>query len=258
LASRRVTLSAEGTDTEVKSLIRSRMTSFAAPAVKVANFPVPLAVITPLWLIRPAAVTLRFPVIWETPRSKALASFTETSAPLNLAVAKSLLASFRVMFCPGALKLAMVPAVLAVTGPLWVIGPPALTLKLPLAVEAPRSRALTSLREMSEPTTLTVVKSFWPSFSVMVLFGALKEATLPAPLTLRLPLWLKGPPAVTVKLPVIVEAPKSRRLTSLTETSPPIKLAVAKSLLGSSRVMLLPGALKLATFPAPLAVIGPT
>src|SRR5579862_5925529 len=182
-----VTLLADGIVTVAKSLARSKVTSLPDPAVKELTVEGVLAIMAPLWVIAPLALTVKLPVTCELPRSNALTSLTVTSAPTNFAVAKSLFAFARVMLLPGVLNLAVLPAPLAIKAPLWVMGPPAVTVRLPLAAVAPRSNAFTSLTDTSAPVNLAVLKSLLPA-RVMLLPEELNEAVLPAPLARMAPL----------------------------------------------------------------------
>src|SRR5262249_18808563 len=201
----------------------------------------PAALRVPLWVTAPAACTDRLPDASRDPRSRPLASARVT---LRADVTRTRLKSFaglpRVTSPEAAaMKVAVVPAPLAVRGPLWVMAPPAVTVRLPPTVEAPRSRELTSRTvALLAEAMATVVKSL-PELARMTSWAApaAKVAALPAPLTVRAPLWVMVPAAVTVRLPAVVEAPKlmplpSRRATLRAEAT----TTVAKSLPGLVRV----------------------
>ncbi len=108
------------------------------PAANVADLPKPLTTSTPDSVIGPPAVTLKFPLTVEAPRSIPFTSFTATSLPLPInTVVKSLFWVSSVMSFPEpAENVAVAPAPFTFNAPLSVIAPPAVTLKFPLKVSA--------------------------------------------------------------------------------------------------------------------------
>ncbi len=124
-----------------------------------------------------------------------------------------------------------------VRAPDWVSAPPVVTPRSPLMVEAPRSKAFTSLSVTVLPlTTLTVLKSLALS-SVMLL--AAPAVKMVGPVTVRLPLSVMAPLVVTVSPPLIVEVPRSKAFTSFNTTVLPLVMATVLKSLALSSVMLL-------------------
>ncbi len=101
----------------------------------------------------------------------------------------------------------------ASTAPLWVSAPPVVTVSPPLMVEAPRSKAFTSLsvdgvaaHDADRAEVVGVIQ-------VMLL--AAPAVRVVGPATVRLPLSVMAPLVVTVSPPLMVEAPRSKAFTSL-------------------------------------------
>src|SRR5438128_531831 len=236
LASVRLTLSPLVTPTVLKSLpaLLSVML-LAAPAARVV---IPVTFRAPLWVTAPAVVTFRVPDTVEAPKMRALTSRTLTLLPLVTATVLKLLAAlFRVMLL--AAPAASVVTPVTARAPLWVTAPAVVTPKVPEIVEAPRSRALASVRLTLSPlVTPTVLKSLPALLSVMLL--AAPAARVVIPVTFRAPLWVTAPAVVTFRVPDTVEAPKMRALTSRTLTLLPLVTATVLKLLAALfRVMLL-------------------
>ena len=104
------------------------------------------------------------------------------------------------------------------TTPELVIAPPEVTVRLPLIVEAPRSMAPVSLSVTFLPlTTLTALTKSLALLSVMLL--AEPAVRVVVPVTARAPLSVMEPFAVTVRLPLIVDALRSIAPVSLSKTS---------------------------------------
>ena len=135
---------------------------------------------------------------------------------------------------PPAVRL-VVPVTLR--SPLSVIAPWAVTVRLPLIVEAPRSMALVSLSDTFLPlTTLTAPPKSFAASSVMSLPEP--AVSVVVPVIERLPLSVIVPFAVTARLPLIVEAPRSMELVSLSDTFlPRTTLTAPPKLLAASSVM---------------------
>ena len=95
----------------------------------------------------------------------------------------------------------------------------AVTVRLPLTVEAPRSMAPVSLSDTFRPlTTLTAPPKLLESLSVMSLAEPAVRVVVPA--TDRLPLSVIEPLAVTARLPLIETLPSVSPLDSVTENDP--------------------------------------
>ena len=190
-------------------------------------------------------------------------SLSDTFLPATtLTVPPKTLASSRVMsLAEPALRL-VVPVTLRT--PLSVIKPLAVTARLPLIAEAPRSMAFASFSDTFLPLRMLTAppKSLAPS-SVMSLADPADR--LVVPVISSTCAFLKNgaviaPPAVTARLPVIVELANARGVLSLSATSPTELIAtVPLNTLAAMRVIPLP-ALSVVlpgTVRAPSCVIAP-
>ena len=139
-----------------------------------------------------------------------------------------------------------------------MIAPPALTFRFPDTVEAPRSIAFVSVTVTLLPLVIaTVVKSLLVLPSVMLLPApAANVAVFPAPFTVRLPLCVIAPPAVTVMFPVSVVV--GRMIPVLSDRSvrfrkfvspPSAGIAAAASILRKPRSCTFVGVPPMATVP---------
>ena len=146
--------------------------------------------------------------------------------------------------------------------PLSVIAPSAVTVRLPLIVDAPKSSAPVSTSDTSLPLpTLTAPPKSLASSSVMSFAAPAERLVVPA--IERLPLSVIVPLAVTARLPLTVDAPRSMAPTSFSVTFLPLTtLTVSPKLLAASSVMsLAEPAVRLVvpvTLRAPLSVIAPS
>ena len=193
----------------------------------------------------------------EAPRSKAFTSLSVTVLPLTMLTVLKSFALFKVMLLAAPAARVVGPATVRL--PLSVIAPLVVTVSPPLMVEAPRSKAFTSLSVTVLPLTmLTVLKSF-ALFKVMLL--AAPAVRVVGPATVRLPLSVRAPLVVTVSPPLMVEAPRSKAFTSLSVTVLPLTtLTVLKSLALFKVMVLAAPAVKMVgpvTVKLPLSVIAP-
>ena len=147
----------------------------------------------------------------EAPRTRALASarLTLLADTTVTAPVKSLDALARVMLLAAPAVRLVVPG--TTNAPLWVI-PVAVTFRLPSSVRACRSSevmstTVTSWMLPAEARKLTLPPKLLPALS-RVMEVALGTVKLEVPLTSRLPLSLRAPPALTVRVPLMVEAPR--------------------------------------------------
>jgi len=109
----------------------------------------------------------------------------------------------------------------AVSTPLCVTVPEAVTLKFPLTFDAPKSIPFTSFNVTSLPfVTFTVLKSF-PILSKVILFEA-PAAKVVVPVTLSAPLFVIAPFVVTLNVPLTVDAPRSIAFVSTNVTFLPL------------------------------------
>ena len=159
----------------------------------------------------PLVVTPKVPETVEAARSRALASVSATLLPLVMpTVLKLLPALLRVMLLAAPAFTVVAPA--TVSGPLCghrAVG--GRRLRSRETVEAARSRALASVSATLLPLVMpTVLKLFAALFKVM-LFAA-PAFTVVAPATVSGPLWVRAPLVVTLKVPLIVEAARSKRI----------------------------------------------
>ncbi len=239
----------------------------AAPAVRVV---VPVTVSGPVCVTAPAVVTFKAPEMVEGPRARALISFRTTTFPLVTETAPvKLFALLSVMLFAPAVKV-VVPGTTRL--PMSVMAPPAVTVRLPPAVNVAagnvtgalsncRLRFLMLVRVFNVGTaapafTLRIETSrnlervpakvsappklfAWLPRRISVLATEAVNEVVPA--TLRAPDWVSAPPIVRARLPLTVEAPRfnafvSRRLTLLPLMTP----TVLKLLADVARLMLLP------------------
>ena len=140
--------------------------------------------------------------------------------------------------------------------PLWVSAPVVVTPKVPETVEAPRIRAFTSVRATLLPLVMpTVLKLFAALLRVMLL--AAPAASVVTPVTVSAPLWVRAPLVVTPKVPLTVDAARSRALASVSSTLLPLVMpTVLKLFAALLRVMLL--AAPAARVVVPVTVSGAT
>ncbi len=111
--------------------------------------------------------------------------------------------------------------------------------RLPLTVEAPRSRALASVSVTLLPLVIPTVLKLFPALLRVMLLAA-PAASVVTPVTARAPLWVRAPFVVTPKVPETVEAPKMRALASRRLTLLPLVMpTVLKLFAALLRVMLL-------------------
>ena len=240
-----------------KLLAASSVMSLAEPAVRLV---VPAIERLPLSVIEPFAVTARLPLTVEAPRSMAPKSLITTLLPLTtLTGPPKSLYSFSVMSLPEPAVRLVEP--LTVRLSLSVIAPFAVTVRLPLISTGPMSMPLVSLSVTFLPlVTLTGPPNWFALSSVMSLAEPASSVVIPE--TKRSPLSVIEPLEVTVRLPLIVDAPRSSAPVSTSDTSLPLTtLTVPPKLLSLSSVMSLAApALRLVvpeTFTAPLSVIVP-
>ena len=221
---------------------------------------VPVIVRTPESVIEPLAVMTRLPLTVEAPRSMSPMSLSETSLPLTTLTAplKLLTASSVISLADPAVRL-VVPVIERL--PLSVIEPLEVTVRLPVTVDAARSSAPVSASDTFLPlTTLTAPTKLLASSSVMSLAAPAPRLVVPA--IERLPLSVIVPLAVTARLPLIVEAPRSMELVSTSVTFLPLTtLTEPVKSLALSSVMSLPEPAVSSVLPLtdrlPLSVIAP-
>ena len=206
-----------------KVLAASSVMSLATPAVSVVA---PAMERLPLSVISALVVADRLPLIVDAPRTmEPTSSISVTFRPLTTLTAppNPLSLSSVMSFAAPAVSV-VVPEI--TMSPLSVIEPLAVTVRLPLTVEAPRSMAPVSLSDTFRPlTTLTAPPKLLESLSVMSLAEPAVRVVVPA--TDRLPLSVIEPLAVTARLPLIVEAPKSRPAMVLRVTFLPLTTLTA-------------------------------
>ena len=186
-----------------------RVMLFAAPAARVVT---PVTLSAPLWVKAPAVVTPNVPLTVEAPKISALASVSATLLPFVTAtVLKLLKALLSVMLFAAPAARVVTPVTLS--APLWVKAPAVVTFKVPEMMEAPRSRALISFSVTLFPlTTETAPVKLFALSSVMLLAPAVKVVV---PGTIRFPLSVMAPPAVTFKLPPAVSVRAGRVTAAL-------------------------------------------
>ena len=239
----------------------SSVTLLPAPGVNVA---MPVTSRLPLSVMLPLAVTPSVPLTVEPPRSMAPVALRVTFLPEAMdTVLPRLLSLSSVMSLPLPAVSVVVPVMFRL--PLSVMAPFVVTARLPLTVEAPRMSALVSVIVTLLPDAMaTVLKLLLVLLSVMLLLAP--AASVVTPVTLRAPSSVMAPSAVTPRVPLMVDVLSSMSSVSVIETLRPDETSsLPKSLLVSSRVMLLPAPalsvvvppmlrVPLSVMPAPLAV----
>ena len=215
----------------------------------------PLMVFTALvWLTVPLTVMASPLTVSEaaatSPSTKDPVSARATTLPLGMfTVPKLLLAFDSVMSLLPAVSV-VVP--LTVKAPVWVMAPPVVTFSV-VVVPVPSTKAPVSTRVVTLPLVMFTVLKLLPALSSVMLLP-LPAATVVVPLTVRAPVWLRAPPAVTSSVVVVpvpkISAPLSTRLVTLAL----VMLTVPKLLLAFDSVMLL---LTAASVVVPLTVRAP-
>ena len=188
------------------------VTSFTAPASKLAVLPAPFTLSAPDCVIAPFAFTVRLPETVDAPRSIPFASVSATSLPeTTFAVVKSLPALFSVMLLPApASKLAVLPAPFTLSAPDCVITPLAFTVRSPETVETPKSIPVASVSATLLPAAIATVPKLLSELFNAMLLPAPVAFRVVRPVTARLPAPLSTiPPDVVVRFiaPPTVEAP---------------------------------------------------
>ena len=173
-----------------------------------------------------------------------LATFTtpsDTTLPLCTCSAVTellvvVMVPWAVMFPPPPFSVMTLDPALRVAPEAWVM-PRELTETLPAAVMLPKLMELESTRVTALPLVMAMVpKSLPASDSVMLL--ALPAAMVVVPLTVRAPVWVMAPPAVTFS-EVVVPVPRTKAPLSRTVvTLPLVMLTVLKELLAFDSVIL--------------------
>ncbi len=151
-------------------------------------------------IVKSLALTVMLPDAVDAFIVRALASVRATLFPLVMpTVLKSFAALVKVMSLPPA---ASVVVAATVTAPLCVRAPPVVTLRFPPTVEAPRSSALMSLSVTLFP--LAIETAPMKSFALSSAMSLTPAAKVVVPVTIRFPLSVMAPPAVTLRLPPAV------------------------------------------------------
>src|SRR5437016_2045469 len=156
------------------------------------------------------------------------------------------------------LKLAL-PA--TASAPDWLISPPAVTLNVPLTVEAARSSAFASVKATLLPLVIPTVVKLLPALLSVMLFPA-PAASVVVPATVSAPLCVRAPVVVTLRVPDTVEAARFSAVASVRATLLALVIpTVLKSLAAFVRVMLFPAPAASVVVPAavtaPVCVMGP-
>ena len=201
----------------VKSFVASVRVIAFAPAVKLD---VVDAVIAPVWVIAPPAVTARAAVAVVAARSIALVSSKVTVEPVTPIAAKLFAGSFKITVLPALLIVVAPPATIV---PLSETAPPAVTCKVPVVVTAAKMMSSTSVtaKFVTAPFTSKVPKSF-DSFKVIALVPASNVAVWPS--FVITPLCVIAPPLVTPKAPVAVIPAITVAVVSARVTAAPVKV----------------------------------
>ena len=194
----------------------------------------PVTVSTPLCVIlaaAPPAVTLRLPETVDAPRSISLASRKSTLLPLLIFTVEKLLVSVLsvMLLAAPASKVVILPTPETSSVPLWVMVPFAVTFRFPDTVDAPRMMASTVSRiTTSLPLLILTVAKLLPAVANVTLLPAPASnvAVLPAPATSTAPLCEIVPLEVTLRLPLIVDVPRTIAVASLSNTSLPLPIAI--------------------------------
>ena len=193
------------------------------------------------------AKTLRSRLAVMLPRSRATSLLkltsraplsTETVPPKRLSAPPAMLLPSNTSL-PLATPISLLPATFRLAAPLLCDSvPPSTKIKLPLNVTSPSDRALLSLRlRLRALTTLTEPPRVLPLSSTMSLLPA---SRLKLPPISRAPLSDNNPAEVTLRLPLMLEAPRFSALRSLRLTWLPLTMVSAptKSLRDSVPFML--------------------
>ena len=254
----------------VKSFAASRVIALAPAAI----LEVPSASMAPVWVIAPLAVRLNAPVASDAARDIALASVIATVEPAKSMLPKlAVVPSPRVMALPPDPTVAKPPTVMFA---LSVIAPVEETVSASPTDTAPRSMALTSLREtslpVSEAVTLTApVKSLFALSKVMaasvppvlskseVLSASIRPVCEMAPLAVRLRAPVASDSAIDISLASVIATvePAKSMLPKLAVVPLAVVPSAAKP---SPRVIALPPETKVAkpaTVKLPESVIVP-
>ena len=193
-------------DTVLKLLALSSVISLPAPAASVV---VPVTVRLPLSVMAPPAVTFRVPLTVEAPKLSASASTSVTLRPEVIATVEKLFpAESSVISLPAPAASVVVPATFRL--PLSVIAPAVVTFKVPEMLEAPRSSAFVSFSVTLRPLDIDTVLKLLALFKVISLPAP--AARVVVPVTVKFPLSVMAPPAVTFRVPLTVEAPRVKRI----------------------------------------------
>ena len=134
-------------------------------------------------------------------------------------------------------------AATVVIAPACVIAPLEIRVRFCAAVTVPSASGVLSVSEIAFAAPVLLSETVLPKLlvavaSVIAPFVAVNEA---APVTLNAPLCVTFPPVVTVRRPLIVEAPRSSAFVSLSVTALPLTMATVPKLFATaSSVTLLP------------------
>ena len=216
--------------TVLPKLFPALFTVMLAPLAAV-NDAAPVIASAPLLVMLPAvAVASKVPVTVDAPKFKPFASTIVTLTPVvETAPVKLFPALLRVTSKPAADAVVVPPIV---RGPLLVMSPPAVMLRLPEKFDVPISNADTS-------TTVTFAIPLAPlnaTDAPKLLLGSLSVMLAPTPSAVnvarppmtRAPVLVMSPVvAVTLKLFATVEAPRTKPFTSLIMTSLPLTIDTA-------------------------------
>ncbi len=194
-----------------------RISVLAAVAV---NEVVPITASAPDCESAPPVVKVRFPLTVEAARFSALASVRATLLPLVMPTVPKLFAALvSVMSFTAPAASMVIPATVRL--PVCVKTPLVVTFKVPLTVEAARFSALASVRATLLPLVMpTVPKLFAALFKVMLL--AAPAVRVVVPVTVRAPDCVRAPLVVTFRVPLTVEAARSRASASARATLLPL------------------------------------